>query len=249
MADLYQDPKSSLSWLFQPNAGQQDADMSAAAAAIGGGMPGSQFAQNNQLRLRAGERANFLKLGHELLNPYLQRESDERRTQMQINAQAAQQAITESGAMSRLNAEQAGALQRALISGNQQAAHDLLTEAGADRRQSATLANSLLESTMRNQAGILQSLLSYAGSQGKGGAGAGGAAGGARMNDISTSNLEPGIGVNPSAWGDGGADVPHWGDPNYARANAGGGFGAGGTGITGKLGSTLDSILRQYGLN
>lgn len=175
MAYDYEDPKKALAYLFNPSVALPDTDSAAAAAAIGGGMPGSMFAQNNQLRLRDSERIGRLKLGEELLQPYLQRESAERMQGQQIAANAAQQAITESGAMARLSAEQAGALQRALISGNQQAAHDLLMEAGQDRRQAATLTANLQERTMANQTNILQSLLGYAGAQGKAGAGAGGA--------------------------------------------------------------------------
>lgn len=235
MTDFYQDPKKALAFLFDPNTPLSDTDTAAAEYAVGGGMAGSQFAGNSRLRLRDAERINRLQIGENLLQPYLNRSSAEGIAagnnavqREQIAAQAASDAIRESGAMTRLNAEQAGALQRALIGGNQQAAHDLLTEAGADRRQAATLSAQLQERTMANQTNILQSLLGYAGAQGRGGAGGGGSA------------AAPGMQGNPIFQGGQLYTGPTPTGPVRSTAS--------GTGLSGKLGSTLDAILRQYNL-
>lgn len=158
----YNDPKSSLQYLLNPNVPLPETDTRAAESAVAmGGMGGGQFAANNRLRLRDSERIQRLALGQQLLNPYLQRESAEKMQGNQLAAEAARQAVTESGALQRLTQEGQQALQRAILNGNQQQAHDLLTEAGANSRQAATIAAGLQTTLLNNQQRNFEALLPY----------------------------------------------------------------------------------------
>lgn len=241
MAVNFSDPRQSIAYLLDPSVPLPETDERAAAAAVSmGGMAGSPFAANNRLRLRDSEQIARLQLGQNLLQPYLNREQQSAMQTQQIAAQAASDAMQQAGLDRRLSAEGQQRLQLAILNGDQQEQDRVLTEAGLDRRQATSLAASLQERTMSNQNDLLRTLLPYA-MKGDGGTttSSGGrvVSGPPGSNDISSNRVGPWGALpqqNPNA------DVPHWGNPDFARANSGG--------VGGQLGGVLDKILAQYGL-
>lgn len=242
MAVNFSDPRQSIAYLLDPSTPLPETDERAAAAALSmGGMVGSPFAANNRRRLRDSEQIARLQLGQNLLQPYLNREQQSAMQTQQIAAQAASDAMQQAGLDRRLSAEGQQRLQLAILNGNQQEQDRVLTEAGLDRRQATSLAASLQERTMSNQNDLLRTLLPYAM---KGDSGTITSSGGRAVsgppgsNDISSNRVGPwGMLPQPNP----NADVPHWGNPSFARANSGGG-------VSGSLGPVLDRLLRSYGL-
>lgn len=149
--------------LFDPNFGRAETWMRGAENAIGGGFSGSGFGGAQTMRLLDSERkANFL-AGHQILEPYLNRQfqagqnAADRAAQLnQIAAQGAnalqQLQLSEAGATARLNSSQAAQLQRDVIAGQQAMQQLTLREVGETVRQrtniGGTLANTLLQGVL-----------------------------------------------------------------------------------------------------
>lgn len=244
MAVSYTDPKQSLNFLLDPNAPLVETDERAAAAALGSGTAGSGFAANNRLRLRDSERIARLKTGQQLLQPYLDREQQSaieagrmNLEQQKLAAQASQFAIEQSGIDRRLSQTQQFELNQALLRGDQQAAHDLLVEAGADRRQAGQLAAQLQHDKLSAQTQLLTSLLPYAFQKGGGGSGAAVTRGGIMPGENYSEIIPTDVRGNytPPTRG------PDWGAP-------GRGGGIEGSPAIANLGTTLDTLLRNYGI-
>ena len=238
--------------LFDPNFGRGETIRTGAENAIGSGVGMGSFGQNQTNRLLDSERkANFL-AGHQILEPYLQRDfqagqaaADRAARLQQIAAEGAQALqrlqLSEAGQTARLSTEQAGALQRAVLAGNQALQQITLKEAGDTGRQRSqiqgNLANTLLSAGLSGAGG---------GTRGGGTTATGritGEGGGGTyfMGDPNLSGVGVGPLYNNSRAALSAGDVPHWGDPAYARANAV-------STPTGLGSSSIDALLRKYGL-
>jgi hypothetical protein len=166
--------RAGIDWILNPNIDFTETDTNAAEQAVGGGFSGSQFGAINNLRLRDSERMNRIELGNQLLNPFLEREQQASlfqqgeagqtsRLQMTINAQAAQQALEQSGLDRRLGQTTAAQMQLALLNGDIATQQQLLTEAGADRRQAADIAADLNRTRITAQNQLLSTLIGAGG--------------------------------------------------------------------------------------
>lgn len=115
-------------------------DSRAAEAAIMSGVPvGSGFAANNRLRLRDSEQVQRLALGQQLLQPYLNRQSQASLQASQLAAEAARQQAADQAAFARLTASEGGATTRAQLGESSALQRALLSEGGATARQRAEL--------------------------------------------------------------------------------------------------------------
>lgn len=211
--------------LFSPTFGYNETLMRGAENAIAGGFAGSGFggAQTNRL-LDSERKANFM-LGHQILEPYLNREfqgsqaaADRASRLNEIAAQGAnalqQLQLSEAGDTARLTQAEQAQLERDILQGQQAMQQLTLREAGDTSRQrigiGGTLANTLLQGALR------------------GGEGAGGTTRppftvGATLGQPSNVNIfDAPLAYNPAARGEG---------------------------PTSSLGSSsIDQILRRYGL-
>lgn len=206
--------------LFDPNFGRTETLTRGAENALAGGYGGSGFGANQSVRLLDSERkANFL-AGHQILEPYLQRQHQssenaaDRASRLQQIAAEGQQAMerlrmSEAGQTARLSSELSARLQQQVLDGQQAMQRLTLTEAGATSRQNTGIRGDLAQI-------ILQSAL--------------------RRPDT-TATTTPGSGVYTHY-----ADGIRLGD--YADTPA-----TTTRGSSGLLGaSSVDAILRRYGL-
>jgi len=122
-------------------------NMASAEKALGTG--GGGFAGAQRLKLLDSEKMARMQLGHQELDPYLQREQQ---TALQSQAERAQAAniaqegalalqrlqLSESGQSARLSQEEAARLQEAVLQGNQAMDRLKLTESGENSRQLIT---------------------------------------------------------------------------------------------------------------
>lgn len=143
--------------------------------------------------------------------------------QTQIAADAARQAIEQSGLDRRLSAEAATNLQLALIRGDQSMQESLLREAGADRRQTESIRAQLEQNRQAAQIDLLKVLLGTSGRQG-------GVSDGGRLG----SYYREIIPVTASG-------TPARGPAPITPTSTNGG------GLT-RFAGYINSILRQYGL-
>lgn len=243
-----------LNEFFDPNFGRTETMTQANENAIAGGWGGGGFAGRQALKLLDSERKANILAGHQILEPYLNREHDtainESNHAAQLNQIAAEGAqalqrlqLSESGAGARLSAELAAKLQQQVLDGQQAMQRLVLTQAGETGRQNAAIGGNLAST-------LLSAALSGRGASGGGGgaaAGGGRATGGEGAGTYFTGdpNLS-GVGVGPlynsSRANLTSPEVPHWGDPSYAAANAR-------SSPTTALGSSaIDFLLRKYGL-
>lgn len=149
--------------LFSPTFGRNETITRGAENAVGGGFAGSGFggAQTNRL-LDSERKENFL-LGHQILEPYLNREFEKSEgaanRQSRLNEIAAEGAqalqrlqLSEAGQGQRLTAELEARLRQQVLEGEQAIQRLTLQEAGETSRQrtgiGGTLANTLLQGVL-----------------------------------------------------------------------------------------------------
>lgn len=154
--------------LFSPTFGRNETITRGAENAVGGGFAGSGFggAQTNRL-LDSERKENFL-LGHQILEPYLNREFEAGQgaanRQSRLNEIAAEGAnalqrlqLSEAGQGQRLTAELEARLQQQVLEGQQAIQRLTLQEAGESSRQrtgiGGTLANTLLQGMLSGKGG------------------------------------------------------------------------------------------------
>lgn len=231
--------RKNIDFLLNPNFNTFETDTNAAEKAVGGGYSGSQWAGNVRSNMLDSERIKRFQLGHQMLEPYLQREFQAGEGAAD-RASALQRAIMEGNqAMERLTLSEAG--QTARLSQEERAHMEQLAEQGRQAMQQLTLREAGDTSRQQTEIGgrLANTLLSGALS---GGASLGGsrgpsqttfAAGGGSLspgdNWANHSNIfaAPGspitggmVGVNPTS-------------PGYRSIGS----------------NSIDRILRQYGLN
>lgn len=132
-----QNALAGIDWILNPQINFTEADTNAAAQALALGVPGSQFAGVNNLRLRDSERMNRIALGNQLLNPFLDRDAA---AAMEASRQAGEDRrleVSGAQALDRIRA-QAGA-EREIAQLQEQARANLLTQEGAQRLQQLQL--------------------------------------------------------------------------------------------------------------
>lgn len=154
-----------LNELFSPNFGRSEVLTTAAENAVGGGFGGGGFAGAQGMRLLDSERKANLALGHQILEPYLNREFEAGQgaanRQSRLNEIAAQGAnalqqlqLSEAGETTRLTQAQQAQLERDILQGQQAMQQLTLREAGDTSRQrtaiGGNLANTLLQAELRN---------------------------------------------------------------------------------------------------
>lgn len=236
-----------VSTLFDPTFGRDTALTHAAENAVGGGWGSGGFAGGQAMNLTSDERKANMLLGHQILEPYLQREADaqkqaeaEKARLNEIAAQGAQALqqlqLSEAGQTARLNSAQQAALQQLAIQGQQAMDQLRLKETGATARQQAEIGGNLADT-------LLKGALNRSG--GAGGVASGGSS--ARIPGMGTGTPGP-MGVT---WNRG--VVQYGGTPDVVTApNPNAAYNPNARGVTqpeGVLGATsVDSILRKYGL-
>jgi hypothetical protein len=213
--------------LFDPNFGRTETLTHGAENAVAGGFAGSGFAGNQSLRLLDSERKANLLAGHQILEPYLQREHDTSENAAnrasRLNEIAAQGAnalqqlqLSEAGDTARLNASQRAELERQVLAGQQSMQQLTLREGGETARQRTGIGGQLADT-------LLKAAL----------------AGRSSGSPATTTGRTPGGGVYTHY--DQGQRL---GDYSDVPAPV-----SGGSGITSRLGgSSIDAILRRYGL-
>lgn len=239
---LSQSDLGNVATIFDPNFGRTETLTHAAESAVGGGWGGGGFAAGQGMKLLDSERKSNMLLGHQILEPYLQREADaqkqaeaERARLNEIAAQGAQGLqqlqLSEAGQTARLNSQQQAALKQLAVQGQQAMDQLKLRETGETARQQAAIGGNL--------ASTLLSAAIRPGSAG--GAGGGGAT---RISGVGTGTPGPlGVTYNPGV-------VQYGGTPN-AAAREGGAYNPNARGVTTPepLGaSSIDTLLRKYGL-
>lgn len=126
---LSETDRQNIGFLLNPNPSFQEVDNVAAESAVAGGVPGSGFARNNQLRLRDSERINRFQIGNSMLAPYLQREQQTQSQSQSEGARLREIAAQGEQAMQQLQLEQEGRL--TLQSAADRAALERLAAEGA----------------------------------------------------------------------------------------------------------------------
>lgn len=145
--------------LFDPNFGRTETQQIAAENALMGGFAGSGFALGQGARLLDSERKANLLAGHQILEPYLDREfqsgqnaADRASRLNEIAAQGAnalqQLQLSEAGATARLSASQRGELERQVLSGQQAMQQLTLREAGETGRTREQIGGRLAETVL-----------------------------------------------------------------------------------------------------
>jgi len=250
--------RAGIDWILSPDINFNETDTNAAEQAVAGGFGGSQFGSINNLRLRDSERMNRIALGNQLLNPFLEREQQSalaaqseagqsNRLQMQIAANASQQAIEQAGLDRRLGLENATRLQLALLNGDQNMQQQLLQESGLDRRQSENIRAELARTQISAQNDLLRTLIGAGGSSG-GGTGDGRV----RVAPPGTNNISTGM----PGWASSVAGVSAPGASSQNVFGAPVAFNPAARGITGtstggtnRYATYINQILQSYGLS
>lgn len=153
-----------IDYLLNPYAALNETRTNAAEANLGAGVAGSGFGSGTTAKLLDSERIERFKLGHQMLEPYLQREfqgsqaaADRQARLNEIAAQGAQALqqlqISEAGQTARLTQQERSALERQVLSGQQAMQQLQLQEAGQTGRLNTSIrgniANTLVEAATR----------------------------------------------------------------------------------------------------
>lgn len=152
---LAQKDRANIDFLLNPNFDQTETRMNAAEANLGSGLAGSGFAQGTTNRMLDSERIARLKLGHEILDPYLNREAAQKlqsqQEQARLNEIAAQGALAlqqlqlqEAGLASRQSASERARLEQIAAEGNQAMQRLQLSEAGEAARQKVGIGGNII---------------------------------------------------------------------------------------------------------
>jgi hypothetical protein len=104
--------RRNIDWLLNPDFDTSEVDTRAAESAVGGGYSGSGFALNNRTRLRDSERIRRMQLGHEMLQPYENRNFQAGESTKAQAAQLQQQVLAGQQAMERLALSERGQTER-----------------------------------------------------------------------------------------------------------------------------------------
>jgi hypothetical protein len=230
-----------IDYLLNPYYDTSETRTNAAEANLGQGVQGSGFGSGTTNRLLESERIQRFQLGHQMLEPYLQRDfqagqaAAERQARLnEIAAQGAQALqqlqLSEAGQTARLNTQEAAALQRQVLSGQQAMQQLGIQQAGENTRTRLNIGGN-----------ILNTLLTHPNVYGGGGATTG--TGTRGYNNVATG--APGSStpnyITEFDW----ASQTPISRPNPNPPVAGGTRNIIGA-VTGL--STIDSILRRYGL-
>lgn len=234
--------------LFDPNFGRTETQTRAAENALMGGFSGGGFAIGQGARLLDSERKANIIAGHQILEPYLNREfqggqnaADRASRLNEIAAQGAnalqQLQLSEAGATARLSASQRGELERQILSGQQAMQQLTLREAGETGRTREQIGGRLAET-----------VLGAALTPGRTGGTAGGARLGTPGNPFTAAN--PSGPLGPTFYGSPSTGIaPVSPGSSYSpfttapyRPPGGGSIGT----LLG--GSSIDRILARYGL-
>lgn len=215
---------ANISYILNPNFDTSEIISNAAENAVAGGVPGSGFAGGQQLRLLESEKLDRFKTGHQMLEPYNQRSFQaaqaEADRQAQLNAIAAQGAQ----AMQQLQLQEAGQTARATAA--ERAAMERQIEAGRQAMMQLQLQEAGQSSRLTQSiAGNLDVTRL-------------GIAGDLLKTGLAKDNMPPLYPQNNFNWVTG-VSTP-------ARASTV--PTAGNTGFTGTSMSSVDGILRKYGL-
>lgn len=230
--DLIGLDRGNIRFLLNPNFDTSETDMRAAERAVGGGFGGSGFASGLRGRLLDSERISRARLGNEMLAPYLQRSFTAGESALQRGHESSEAAreqaarlrelqLREAGEGARLTEAERGEMERLLEAGRQQSRDRLVTEAGLNQRAGMSLIASLLN-------------------RGSGGGGGGASTGGlpGRIAPPGTNDISSGYTFGMP---DGTQPFTH---PSAITANSrGSGY------IGGAASTTIDRLLRRYGLN
>lgn len=123
-------------FLLNPTFDASETKRNAAQAAVGGGFQGGSFAQGQGVKLLDSERIARMKLGHDILDPYLNRESNQAISES-ANQAAWNRTVQEGAqAMQRLQLSEAGLGARLT-----QEEHARLTELAQQGQQAMQLAS------------------------------------------------------------------------------------------------------------
>lgn len=156
---LAQKDRANIDFLLNPNFDQTETRMNAAEANLGSGLAGSGFAQGTTNRMLDSERIARLKLGHEILDPYLNREAAERlqsqQNQARLNEIAAQGAqalqqlqLQEAGLATRQSAAEQARLREIAAQGNQAMQQLQLQEAGQNSRLKTSIGGNIINTIL-----------------------------------------------------------------------------------------------------
>lgn len=223
--------RRNIDFLLNPNFNTFETDMRAAESAVGSGTQGSQWAGNVRSNMLDSERIRRFELGHNMLQPYLQRDF-----------QAAEGA-----------ADRGAALQRSILEGNQAMERLRLSEAGQSERLSQEERARLEQLAEQGRQAMQQLMVREAGETGRQRE----SIGAQLANTLLTSALRPGGGTSTTS---GGTRTPSPSYRWQTDAESGQVIGGvapppsyyqnvGGTTSSLRSGSTsVDRILRRYGL-
>ena len=147
--------RANIDYLLNPYTSLDETRQNAAEANLGAGVSGSGFASGTTNRLLDSERIARMKLGHELLEPYLQRDfqaqqgaADRAARLNEIAAQGAQALqqlqLSEAGQSARLSQEEKARMEQLITQGNQAMAQLQLQEAGQSARLNTSIRGNIL---------------------------------------------------------------------------------------------------------
>lgn len=211
--------RANIDYLLNPYFNTSEVETNAAEQSLGQGTIGSGFASGTRGRLLESEKINRFQLGHQMLEPYLNREfqgaqaeADRASRLNEIAAQGAQAMqqlqLEEAGQTARASSAERAALERAILQGQQAMQQLTLQEAGQTGRSNASIAGNLANTRLN----ILGNLASDA----------------MRRPQATTTPSY----ITDFDW----TTQTHSTRPNPAATPTGGGM------------SSIDSILRRYGL-
>ena len=144
-----------IDYLLNPYTALPETQMRAAEANLGAGTSGSGFASGTTNRLLDSERIARMQLGHQLLEPYLQRDfqaqqaaADRLARLQEIQAQGAQALqqlqLSEAGQTARLTQEEQSQLQRQVLAGQQAVQQIRIQQAGETGRLGQSIRGNIL---------------------------------------------------------------------------------------------------------
>lgn len=234
-----------LSGQFDP----YEINMQSAERAIGSGTPGSGFAQAGRYKLLDSEKLARKQLGHQMLDPYLNREHQQ---QLQTQSEAARLkeiAVQGELAMQQLQASQSGRM--AELSQQEKAQLEYLAQQGSQALEQMRLQQSgQREITGMNIGGnIINTLLSRTGGGGGGGGGRTLLPGQRGMTIGQFSGTGAGLGAGALEWNTApqGATGGSFGLRGWTPGGGSSFFGSGGSGGDANVSNLINSILKKYG--
>ncbi len=227
--------RANINYLLNPYYDTSEARMNAAAQNLGQGVAGSGFASGTTNRLLESEKVQRFQLGHQMLEPYLQRSfqaqqsaADRAARLNEIAAQGAQALqqlqLSEAGQTARLTQAERAELEQQILKGQQAMQQAQLAQAGETSRTRLGIGGNILNTLLRGYG------------EGESGGGTRTSAG-RGVNDISTGATTPGY-ISSFDWA---SQTPSFRTAPPQPAGSGGRTG-------GVNMSTIDSILRRYGL-